>query len=61
MEECLAHGGNDFDIHGHVENDNALIDSKPVMKQNMWQPKQEILTPILEGTFVWDPRGFQIR
>lgn len=48
LEECLADGGNDFDIHGHVENDNALLDSTPIMKQNMWQPKQEILTPILE-------------
>ena len=45
LEACLAHFGSDFDVNGHIEEVNALLDSTPSMDCSKWQPKQEILTP----------------
>lgn len=61
MEACLTHCGRDFDINGHVEKDNSLLDSTPFIAKNRWQPKPEILAPILEDNLVWDPGGFIVR
>ena len=45
LEACLAHFGSDFDVGGHIEEVNALLDSTPSMDYSKWQPKHEILTP----------------
>eukprot|EP00268_Persea_americana_P007095 TRINITY_DN12609_c0_g1_i10.p1 TRINITY_DN12609_c0_g1~~TRINITY_DN12609_c0_g1_i10.p1 ORF type:complete len:354 (-),score=46.75 TRINITY_DN12609_c0_g1_i10:2790-3851(-) len=45
LEACLAHFGSDFDVDGHIEEVNALLDSTPSMDCSKWQPKQETLTP----------------
>ena len=45
IEACLAHFVSDFDVDGHIEEVNALLDSTLSMYCSRWQPKQEMLTP----------------